>query len=282
MKVKKLKPHSHSNKNAIASPSSNQSVILTRAGSEPFSKPVLSAVLSVNEQQSSDGTTSSVINHKHVLSPTANSRSAPSVNTFSDRSFLTNSAKSHSSHTHATVNGPMLDDTHQEPVQGLLGIQAQGKPVVLYKLDDVMRIKSGTSDKSQSTIRAFSAKETKELFDKNTELTLTAISCAMQQVKKTSKPTLRYNNNNSRIAEPQTSTNGLSDDSLSNKELVLSSIYAPVIQTTDRTPAHIDALQKVKKIFLSEKQSGTIRENGRDYPCAPPATPTPGIINMLL
>ena len=33
---------------------------------------------------------------------------------------------------------------------------------------------------------------------------------------------------------------------------------------------------KVTKVFLSERQSGTLKEQGYEFPCAPPATPVPG------
>lgn len=38
---------------------------------------------------------------------------------------------------------------------------------------------------------------------------------------------------------------------------------------------HTD-ISKITKIYLSEKQSGVVRDCGMDVPCAPPATPLPG------
>lgn len=38
---------------------------------------------------------------------------------------------------------------------------------------------------------------------------------------------------------------------------------------------HTD-ISRITKIYLSEKQSGVVRDCGMDVPCAPPATPLPG------
>ena len=39
-------------------------------------------------------------------------------------------------------------------------------------------------------------------------------------------------------------------------------------------------VHKLIKVFLSEKQSGILKELGMEFPCAPPATPTPGMYSI--
>lgn len=44
---------------------------------------------------------------------------------------------------------------------------------------------------------------------------------------------------------------------------------------------HTD-IARITKIYLSEKQSGVVRDCGMDVPCAPPATPLPGKSSLFL
>lgn len=57
--------------------------------------------------------------------------------------------------------------------------------------------------------------------------------------------------------------------------------------STNKLPMHMggsavknqnqsDSANKVTKIYLSDKHSGTVKDCGIEIPCAPPATPTPG------
>lgn len=39
-------------------------------------------------------------------------------------------------------------------------------------------------------------------------------------------------------------------------------------------------ISRITKIYLSEKQSGVVRDCGMDIPCAPPATPLPGELKL--
>jgi hypothetical protein len=102
------------------------------------------------------------------------------------------------------------------------------------------------------------------------ELALNAVSCNIQKQNRPNKTVTKYYQQKS-----IQSNGGLSDDNVS-KEAVLTSIYGAVYHTADLVSAQVEELKKMKKIFLSEKQSGTIREGGMEFPCAPPATPTPG------
>lgn len=52
----------------------------------------------------------------------------------------------------------------------------------------------------------------------------------------------------------------------------------PVHGSTSRNHNHYDTSNKVTKIYLSDKHSGTVKDCGFDIPCAPPATPTPGMV----
>ena len=61
-----------------------------------------------------------------------------------------------------------------------------------------------------------------------------------------------------------------------SKESTLAAIYGPQNSIPQRAFTNAEDFRKVKKIFLSEKQSGTLKESGMEFPCAPPATPVPG------
>ncbi|KAL4221412.1 hypothetical protein ACF0H5_019670 [Mactra antiquata] len=141
-------------------------------------------------------------------------------------------------------------------------LQAQGQSVMLYKLDFNARVKSANSMKSDS--------QTKPEISNTEELTLNAVSCNLQQIHKQNKSVPKQH------GKPH-SHHGLSLETVS-KEAVLTSIYGAVYSTADKVTAQAEELKKVKKVFLSDKQSGTIRENGMEFPCAPPATPTPDVM----
>ena len=146
-------------------------------------------------------------------------------------------------------------------------LSAQGSSVVIYKLDLTHRIKSASSHKSQSTA---AISDSDVIAGNNNELSLSAVPCLVQQANRSSKQILKSQNRRN------------SNESNDQKLSVLSSIYGAVYETADKITAQVESLKKVKKIFLSDKQSGTLRENGMEYPCAPPATPTPGIYTLHL
>lgn len=148
---------------------------------------------------------------------------------------------------------------------------AQGNSVVIYKLDIGPRIKSASSHKSHFTLPAESVKDS-ETSATSTELSLNVVPCALNQLVASKPPKIVQKMHKKTDFNPSHSNDG-ADDKLS----VLASIYGKVYETADKVAAQIEGQKKVKKIFLSDKQSGTIKENGMEFPCAPPATPTPGI-----
>lgn len=67
-----------------------------------------------------------------------------------------------------------------------------------------------------------------------------------------------------------------------NRTKSCSSTSPSPIQLTRRSLAQAENvyLQRVTKVYLSEKHSGVIKDEGLEMPCAPPATPTPGETNV--
>ncbi|WAR14445.1 hypothetical protein MAR_004550 [Mya arenaria] len=264
---------SGTDRHSITSVSSRGSHIATpnRVSSEPPSKigtkVTSTAVLTFDRHGTGNGFGHS--NHSHTGLPST-SRQVTSM--YPPSSFISNSAKSNTSvsvcnntHSRLHVRDEHLNDNDEaNTVDGLLSLQAQGKPIVLYKLDVAPRIRSASSIKSDSTIKTLGGKETKEIMDKNTELTLTAFTCAVQQAKSQSnKPTIKYHNSLSPTAKV------LSDNDYKSKEAGLASIYAPVFQTADKVSAQVEELKKVKKIFLpvqSEKAEQSFPAHPQPHP----------------
>lgn len=197
--------------------------------------------------------------------------------------ITSNSAKSNrislgsENHMHSENSTHKYSDKNDiRPVNGAQqDLVTQGSSVIVYKLDIGTRVKSASSMKSFSTGQAECARENESsTTNVNTDLCLSAVPCIVQS-NRPSKQMLKHHKhatNNSNFA-PSLETNSQQPHKMS----VLTSIYGAVYETADKVTAQAEEMKKVKKIYLSDKQSGTLRENGMEFPCAPPATPTPGI-----
>lgn len=231
-----------------------------RISSEPPSKVSHASMLSYTLQNSGNG---------HAPKPLSNA--SPSNKQLHDIYPLqvtkTNSNALPATHGRSSnlTSNPIVND-----INTTNAFEAQGQSVVIYKLEFNSRIKSAASLKSDAMSQVCNLREDSEVGTINSEeLSLSAVSCNLQ-LNKPSKTVLKYQQKDS------ATTKGLSSDAVS-KEAVLTSIYGAVYQTADKVAAQAEELKKMKKIFLSDRQSGTIRESGMEFPCAPPATPTPGI-----
>lgn len=69
--------------------------------------------------------------------------------------------------------------------------------------------------------------------------------------------------------EPSVHTSSGSDLLNTSKSLLHNENRVTYYQTS------VNEVAKVTKVYLSEKHSGTMKDLGMEYPCAPPATPTP-------
>lgn len=229
-----------------------------RISSEPPSKVSHTSFLLNKRQESDDGFAQ---NQVHSI-PLSNVHNMYPLRVASAKTNSNSLPLSHYMHGNLTCN-PNTND-----INSANDVGSQGQPVVIYKLEMSPRVKSANSIKCER-----SGPDVEKVMSNETEdISISAVSCNLQEVQKPSKTVIKYNHN---------SPSGNSSDLLS-KQAVLTSIYGAVYHTADKVSVQMEQLKKVKKIFLSEKQSGTIKENGMEFPCAPPATPTPGIITTNL
>jgi hypothetical protein len=227
----------------------------SRISSEPSSKGLQTSFLSNKRQDSDDGFAQSQVH------------SIPFSNVHNLYPLRVASAKTNSSSL--PISHYMQDNLACIPnttdLNSRISMESQVQPVVIYKLEMNPRVKSATSTAGEKN----ALDKERDISNVNEDISVNAVSCNLQHVHRSSKTVIKYQHNSS--------SQGLSPDLLS-KQAVLTSIYGAVYNTADKLSAQMEQFKKVKKIFLSEKQSGTIRENGMEFPCAPPATPTPGII----
>ncbi|KAH3790140.1 uncharacterized protein LOC127841824 isoform X1 [Dreissena polymorpha] len=187
-------------------------------------------------------------------------------------------SKSANSHSDLLFTNSYLQSNHlndPEYLESSLTLQAQIKPIILFKMEGSSRVKSAASRKSEASSSVVSKQTLVEHSSQHNtyfELAVNAVPCSVQQ--QTNRTRLKYNHNDSHEIGP---TEHHTKNELS-KESVLASIYGPVFNTANKTAAQADELKKVKKIYLSEKQSGVIKDKGMEYPCAPPTTPAPDVL----
>ena len=157
----------------------------------------------------------------------------------------------------------------------------QIQPFAAQKIELSKRIKSGHSIKSEVlSLNASSLPEkpSSPILTTN-QFTLTAKSCHLPQMNTetlTSVITGTENLANHKDAQPTR------EDTAVSKERTLSAIYGPQNSVPSRTFSNADDFRRIKKIFLSERQSGTLKESGMEYPCAPPVTPMPGNFSCVM
>ena len=252
-----------------------------RIFSEPISsKPTQPNVLSCTLQMfSSEKTTTCNINKQ--ISFTSNYKSASdlvhahleNVETESSEKAVPSTHYTHGS-LHANTN-----TSNQVYKQQLDASTIQIQPFAAQKIELSKRVKSGHSIKSEVlSLNASSIPEkpsspvtAKNLF------TLTAKSCHL--------PQMNHENLTTVIPEHsanQRDTQSPRDDTCISKESTLTAIYGPQNNIPHRAFNNADDFRKIKKIFLSERQSGTLKESGMEFPCAPPTTPMPGNLSHVL
>lgn len=204
--------------------------------------------------------------HKPFVLPSDTNQQSHSICT-----SAISSAKSNS--THCRNDNSMHGNSETVLLNGTMPEElfAHGSSVTIYKLELGHRVKSASSHKTLN----LTAPNTESMKNSDStaisnELTLNSVPCTLQQANRPIKPVLKSQN---RTHSEQGSLKESNDLKLS----VLASIYGTVYETADKVTTQAESLKKVKKIYLSDKQSGTIKENGMEFPCAPPATPTPGI-----
>lgn len=171
-------------------------------------------------------------------------------------------------YTHGFVQANTCNFVHK---QSLDAISIQIQPITAQKVELSKRIKSGHSVKSEiGSINAISFQEKPSSpIARTNQFTLTAKSCNL--------PHMNTDNSSSTVQETSVNPKAAHPNSVS-KESTLTAIYGPHNNIPPRAFSNAEDFRKVKKIFLSEKQSGTLKENGMEFPCAPPATPMPGNI----
>lgn len=237
----------------------------SRVSSEPPSKVSQTAVLSYALLDSGNG-----LAHKYLSNSTIPNNQLHDICPLRVASAKTTLPSTHYMHD-ITCNpnpNPIVNDLTS------IELAAQGQSVLVYKLEMNARLKSASSLKSDTENQASKLKEASNVSISNTdELSLNAVSCNLQQSNKPGKAVIKYQQKSSHT------NRGISLD-LVSKESVLNSIYGAVYNTAQQVAVQAEELKKNKKIFLSDRQSGTIRESGMEFPCAPPATPTPGIYRI--
>ncbi|XP_045162772.2 uncharacterized protein LOC123527412 isoform X2 [Mercenaria mercenaria] len=236
----------------------------SRISSEPPSKVSQGSVLSNTQQDPGNG-----LAQKRVYNVPFSNKKMHDIYPIRVASAKTNSSSLPSTHY---IHGNLTCNPIVNNLNSASCLESADQPVMIYKLDINKRVKSASSLKLDVANKPSKEKDDTEVVFKNSEeISVNAVSCNLQLSHKLNKSVIKYQQKN------LYSTQGLSADSVS-KEAVLTSIYGAVYHTADKVSAQAEELKKVKKIFLSEKQSGTIRESGMEFPCAPPATPTPDLL----
>ena len=282
-KNKKVKPgrlsvptsviHHDSNKRLSAPVITNKSsVSTTKSGvsSDTInSKPIQSSAVSYTVQGlSSENATNKQIHF------TCNHRSASDVvssnvgsKTASGNGDKTSVPSTH--YTHGSVNE--YSHNFKDSVDAM---QIEIQPLTAQKVELNKRILSGKSIKSAGSYFSSSQPDTQSSPVTINQFTLTAKPCNLPQM----------NTENVSVVMQGTSVKQKTVNSSKefvSKESTLASIYGPQNNIPQRAFSNAEDFRKVKKIFLSEKQSGTLKENGMEFPCAPPATPIPGKISTF-
>ena len=178
-------------------------------------------------------------------------------------------AVSHYTHGNRPLSSPSLDRNSD---QGILF--PQGVPITVHKSE--LRIKSGHSsqseepcNKSPTSIKEENPRDTSTA---NTDqlLVLNAKPCNVHRTQDVVSPS----------GSQQKHLHPVLSADMASRQASLEAIYGAMHKTANRITAQVEELKKVKKIFLSDRQSGNIKESGMEYPCAPPATPNPGICTV--
>ena len=248
-----------------------------RISSEPISskntKP--NNVLSYTLQMfSSEKTT----NLNKQISFTSNYRSASDLVNASSENVETENDEKAVPSTHYTHGSVHANLSNQAQKQQLDATVFQIQPFATQKIELSKRIKSGHSIKSEVlSLNACSLPEKPSSpISTTNQFTLTAKSCHLPQMNtvnlETSASVIRENS--AKLKDTQSVITR--DDMAVSKESTLSAIYGPQNNVPSRAFSNADDFRRIKKIFLSERQSGTLKESGMEYPCAPPATPMPG------
>ena len=163
--------------------------------------------------------------------------------------------------------------SHKDSLEAL---QIRIQPLTAQKVELNKRIKSGHSIRSEvdsihASIYPLDTKPSSPVFMTNS-VNLTTKSSNLPQMNTENVHVVMHGNS---VKQKNVS----SSKECVSKESSLAAIYGPQNNIPQRAYSNADDFRKVKKIFLSEKQSGTLKENGMEFPCAPPATPVPGNVN---
>lgn len=139
----------------------------------------------------------------------------------------------------------------------LLQVQAQGKPLLVCKQAKLTSQDSNNDDRS-NTARS-SKSDTGSSTDKPKS---TGVS--LPQVAKEFMVTSGVDPTTNTTHSSHHSNNG----SFTNRSFIFPNNKLSLQQAHE--------IARLTKIYLSEKHSGSLKDCGMEFPCAPPATPTPG------
>lgn len=174
---------------------------------------------------------------------------------------LTNSSYSSSAKSNNSRVGLLTSQNNNSIVNNMATtsnmVRSHKMPLVIVKMDKHAKSKPNSN---------FIHKETPEI-STTEQLTLNAVSCNLQKLPRRSEKTV------TNYRERPTHSGHLAE--LTSNENTLTSIYGRIYRTAAKITDQAEQLKKVTKIYFSDKQSGTLRENGFEFPCAPPVTPTP-------
>ena len=212
--------------------------------------------------------------NKHLSFPCNNRSASDLVHVPSDKTKASNNDKQiipSTNYTHGSVE--TNSRSHKDSLEAL---QIRIQPLTAQKVELNKRIKSGHSIRSEvdsihASIYPLDTKPSSPVFMTNS-VNLTTKSSNLPQMNTENVHVVMHGNS---VKQKNVS----SSKECVSKESSLAAIYGPQNNIPQRAYSNADDFRKVKKIFLSEKQSGTLKENGMEFPCAPPATPVPGNVN---
>ncbi|XP_060071404.1 uncharacterized protein LOC132551294 [Ylistrum balloti] len=152
-------------------------------------------------------------------------------------------------------------------------LQAQSKPITLVKHDHVVNSSSKQTHRSGAMSEILRPKiaqiEALKSFSKSSGGSRRGGTDS--QTSQNRLPQMTINNlvQQSSNQEPSVHMSATSDLLSTPKSCLHNENRVTYYQTS------VNEIAKITKVYLSEKHSGTMKDCGMEYPCAPPATPTP-------